>query len=72
MQERSIFEEPLYPIYFRFEDGEVWRFDDAANLGVTLKTWDTRKDSEQIVFDALGRPVDLEVESLAVKRLNLQ
>ena len=72
MEQEPIFTEPVYPIFFKFEDGETWRFDDAEQMGITLETWDTAKDPEQIVFDALDRPVRLRVATFRVQLLELQ
>jgi len=63
--------EPEFPIYVRFEDGEVEQYDDVEELIYDLEDFDSDLDTGCDARDARGRPVRLKLKLLNLKELSL-
>ena len=63
--------EPEFPIYVRFEDGEVEEYDDVTELIEQLEDFDSDIDTACDARDARGRPVRLKLKLLELKELSL-
>jgi hypothetical protein len=63
--------EPEFPIFVRFEDGEVEEYEDAEDLIYNLEDFDSDIDTACDVRDARGRPVRLKLKLLDLKELSL-
>jgi hypothetical protein len=63
--------EPEFPIFVRFEDGEVEEYDDAEDLIYNLEDFDSDLNTDCDVRDARGRPVRLKLKLLDLKELSL-
>lgn len=63
--------EPEFPIFVRFEDGEVEQYDDVEELILNLEDFDSDLDTDCDARDARGRPVRLKLKLLDLKELSL-
>lgn len=63
--------EPEFPIFVRFEDGEVEEYEDTDDLIHNLEDFDSDVDTACDVRDARGRPVRLKLKLLELKELSL-
>lgn len=63
--------EPEFPIFVRFENGEVQEYEDAYDLIHNLEDFDTDINTDCDVRDARGRPVKLKLKLLDLKELSL-
>ena len=63
--------EPEFPIYIRFENGEVEEYEDVDELIHNLEDFDTDLDTACDARDARGRRVTLKLKLLDLKELSL-
>lgn len=63
--------QPQFPIYVRFENGEVETYDDVEELILNLEDFDSDLDKDCEARDALGRRVRLKLKLLELKELSL-
>ena len=63
--------EPEFPIYVRFEDGEVEEYEDVDELIHNLEDFDSDLNTGCDARDARGRPVRLKLKLLSLKELSL-
>ena len=63
--------EPEFPIYIRFEDGEVEEYEDVEELIYDLEDFDSDLYTDCDARDARGRPVRLKLKLLDLKELSL-
>ena len=63
--------EPEFPIFVRFENGEVEEYEDADDLIHDLEDFDSDLNPDCDVRDARGRPVRLKLKLLDLKELSL-
>jgi len=64
--------EAEFPIYVRFEDGEVESYDSVEDLIFNLEDFDSDVSTDCEVRDARGRRVRLKLKLLELKELSLQ
>jgi len=64
--------QPEFPIYVRFENGEVESYDDVEELILNLEDFDSDVDTDCEARDARGRRVRLKLKLLELKELSLQ
>ena len=64
--------QPEFPIYVRFENGEVETYDDVEDLIHNLEDFDSDVNTDCEVRDAHGRRVRLKLKLLELKELSLQ
>jgi hypothetical protein len=64
--------EPEFPIYVRFENGEVEGYDDVEDLIHNLEDFDSDLNTDCEARDARGRRVRLKLHLLELKELSLQ
>ncbi len=63
---------PAFPIYVKFEDGTVERYDDVMSLETDLEAFDSDLARQCDVRDSLGRKVRLRVgHDLVLEELSL-
>jgi hypothetical protein len=62
---------PEFPIYVRFENGEVEEYEDVEHLICNLEDFDSEIDTDCDARDARGRPVRLKLKLLDLKELSL-
>lgn len=60
----------MFPLTFRWEDGEVEACPDMDYLCCNIEWFDS-EDGDAVVTDALGRPVRLKLEATEVRLLQL-
>ena len=63
---------PEFPIYVRFENGEVESYDDVEELILNLEDFDSDVNTDCEARDARGRRVRLKLQLLELKELSLQ
>jgi len=63
--------QPEFPIYVRFENGEIESYDDLEDLIHNLEDFDSDMDQDCEARDALGRRVRLKLKLLDLKELSL-
>jgi hypothetical protein len=63
--------QPEFPIYVRFEDGEVESYDDVEDLIFNLEDFDSDVSTDCEARDARGRRVRLKLQLLELKDLSL-
>lgn len=63
--------QPEFPIYVRFENGEIESYDDVEELIYNLEDFDSDINQDCEARDALGRPVRLKLKLLDLKELSL-
>ena len=61
--------EPQYPLTVTFEDGEKESYEDQIDLECNLEFFDSNKDVDCSVKDALNKDVYLILDTLVVKEL---
>jgi len=64
--------QPEFPIYVRFEDGEVESYDSVEELIHNLEDFDSDVSTDCEARDARGRRVRLKLKLLELKELSLQ
>jgi hypothetical protein len=64
--------QPEFPIFVRFENGEVESYDSVEDLIHDLEDFDSDLDTDCEARDALGRKVRLKLKLLDLKELSLQ
>jgi len=64
--------EAEFPIYVRFENGEVESYDSVEDLIFNLEDFDSDVSTDCEVRDARGRRVRLKLKLLELKELSLQ
>ena len=62
---------PEFPIYVRFEDGEVENYDSVEDLIHNLEDFDSDVNTDCEATDARGRRVRLKLQLLELKDLSL-
>lgn len=63
--------QPQFPIYVRFENGEVETYDDVEELIHNLEDFDSDLAEDCEARDALGRRVRLKLKLLELQELSL-
>ena len=61
-----------FPLIATFDDGSTEQYDDITNLELNLEFFDSDREDYIQIFDSLGRPVYLILDSLQVKVLKLK
>ena len=64
--------QPEFPIYVRFEDGEVESYESVEDLIHNLEDFDSDLDTDCEARDARGRRVRLKLKLLELKELSLR
>ena len=63
--------QPEFPIYVRFENGEIESYDDLEELICNLEDFDSDLDKDCEARDAVGRRVRLKLKLQELKELSL-
>ena len=72
MKKEPVLEKPVFPIFVKFEDGEVEAYDSVESVEHDLEVFDSDNAEGCEVTDALGRAVRLRVnERLVMEELSL-
>ena len=66
-------EQPEFPITVKFDDGDVWEFENVGEIACTLE-WFNSDDPEEeaIVFDNKNRKVRVKVDELNLTVFELE
>ena len=72
MKREPVLDNPVFPIFVKFEDGVVEAYDSVESLERDLEVFDSDNAEDCAVTDALGRAVRLRVnERLVMEELSL-
>jgi hypothetical protein len=63
---------PEFPIYVRFENGDIENYDSVEDLIHNLEDFDSDVNADCEARDARGRRVRLKLQLLELKELSLQ